>query len=112
MRKFRTAQMLGIGVLTPALTGTPQQVGARSLDAAHDVKIDGGSEAALEAAQVMMASTVIGLSLAEKLQITSDRIPLSGNMLLARRCYPPNPCYRGVRPRPTVNCPTIAGRPC
>lgn len=69
-------QALGIGVLTPALTGHPQAAAARSVDPVEDVQnhpeVIAGQQ--YEAAKAVMITSVYDLTTAEKLRVAGARV--------------------------------------
>lgn len=79
MSNLRKVQLLGVGVLTPALMGHPQTAEARSVDYTSAVQIDAaiGEVATPAAAKALLYREVFTRTPAEKLRIAGDRIRLS-----------------------------------
>jgi hypothetical protein len=78
MSNFRKVPLLGIGVLTPALTGNPQTAEAHHVDSTRAVQMETENEptASIGAAVELLSRQVFALSLSEKLKIAGDRIRL------------------------------------
>jgi len=74
MGKFRRARILGAGVLTPALTGMPQNAVARSVDVGQSAEICSADVVSGETARASLAALLFSLSPAEKRAIAGDRI--------------------------------------
>jgi hypothetical protein len=82
MSNIRTVKLLGIGVLTPALTGHPSVGIARTVEVTPVVSYaaEPSIDSTLSAAQGMLRSEVLSLTPAEKLRIAGDRIRLSAQL--------------------------------
>jgi hypothetical protein len=81
-KNIRNVQVLGIGVLTPALMGQPQAASARSIDPAEAIQIETGSAANSplhEAAFAPSVWSIFDLSTVEKLKLGGSRIPALGH---------------------------------
>lgn len=80
MRKFRTVQIVGIGVFTPALIAVPAGA-ATSVDLLGAVQTDAGIAWAATAgsANELLANTLFALSPTEKRKLAGDRIRMSKN---------------------------------
>jgi hypothetical protein len=71
-RNIRNVQVLGMGMLTPALMGQPQAASARSIDPAEAIQIETGSAANSplhEAAIAASVWSIFDLSTVEKLKV-------------------------------------------
>jgi hypothetical protein len=77
MSQIRKAQILGVGILTPALTGLPHPAAARSVDIAAQTMVESVGIASHDAAIALLQESVFALSPAEKLKIGGGRIRLS-----------------------------------
>jgi len=77
MGKFRPAQILGASILTPALTGLPQNAAARSVDMSREAEICSADLASSEMLRADLAAVLFSLSPAEKRAIAGDRIRTS-----------------------------------
>jgi hypothetical protein len=77
MSQIRKAQILGVGILTPALTGPPHAAAARSVDIAAQNMVESVGVASHNLAIELLEGSVFALSQAEKLKIGGGRIRLS-----------------------------------
>ena len=76
MSQIRKVQILGVGILTPALTGLPHAAAARLADAAQSM-VESVGAASHDPAKALLQESVFELSPAEKLKIGGGRIRLS-----------------------------------
>lgn len=98
MRKFDAMKMLGVGMMTPALTAIPHQANARSVDPA-----DQGvcvSPASPETARTLLTTLLI-LSPAEKRVIAGNRIRLRALRVAEKIGVNSAACARAPGPQPT-----------
>jgi hypothetical protein len=76
MSQFWKAQFLGVGIMTPALTGLPHAAAARIVDIDARNAIESLDVASHDAAIRLLQEGVFALTPAEKLKIGGDRIRL------------------------------------
>jgi hypothetical protein len=93
----RKAQILGVGILTPALTGHPQVAAARSVDFGPQKMAEGASVASHDAAIALLQEAIFALTPADKLAIGGDRIRLSYEVTKPKSQNPP--AQRNVAPK-------------
>lgn len=111
MRKFRPSFFLGVGVLTPALTGIPHPAAARSYEADRNIdtaEAPSAPRSARETARAHLASVVLGLSPMAKRKLAGDRVRLPSDLVgphPLRLVSLGNPIYA-----PTPRCGTAPAR--
>jgi hypothetical protein len=77
MNRIRKAHILGVGVITPALTGIPQAAAAHSVDSVARDIVGSVTSQDQDAAKRLLQDDIFSLTPSEKLKIGGDRIRLS-----------------------------------
>jgi hypothetical protein len=121
-KHIRTAPIVGIGVLTPALTGHPQAATARSIDHVDALQNEPASSPmspSYDRAKVLMAVSLLDLNPSEKLKLAGNRIPALSitpsktmTRLALTKPYSYNPCIQQNRPSPSIQvCHLLRAKP-
>ena len=114
-KNIQNFRAIGIGLLTPALTGQSQPAMARSIDAVDAVQIQRGSPDDLllyAAAKAQLEMILFSISTAEKLKLGGGSIQGPGRL----RIYPKGPLYAAdsatCAPKASATCASKASAMC
>jgi hypothetical protein len=103
MTKIWKAKILGVGIMTPALTGLPHAAAASAVDIDALNKVENVGLTSDTAAIGLLQEGVLALTPAEKLKIGGGRIRLSENVIRSSAQKPQPRSQHGTDVQPRMS---------